>query len=458
MISSEGLLMTNKRRTRTLDAFIGRFLKYPSVIECPEMWIETSTLGKKCFEGYGEISMQTNASFEFVLHGKVGEVDNLFERLKRAQERPDDVQSQFRLRARDYTGTDWNGGYVALNFGSSMYGVRRISGWCNSLLAEASGDRVARTSGVEVIYDRPLRLPVPQNMVTSVQRGGDEIYTSYGFGTKTISAVGTSIEIFHDAQHEAVWGVADTSELFCHPFADSWLGLPFRMLLGEQVYPRLAARNYGEGRAAVWVRRAPGRNAESLVASILEVDPFFAEDQFWALYGQLLEIVARYEGPTGRPSQEAPPLVRFYDEIISASSGSHWVLCLSLASAIEGISKLMLSESEMRSSYSDDDLESIKEHVAAWQGNRDLKGRMLNSVEFVRSKGITSSLRFMADEGVISRDHLEAWKTVRNQVMHGSLISPWRDQETDRKMRLLIELLHRVSKVYVRRVISTYNI
>ena len=50
---------------------------------------------------------------------------------------------------------------------------------------------------------------------------------------------------------------------------------------------------------------------------------------------------------------------------------------------------------------------------------------------------------------MITSNQFDAWYAVRNQVMHGNLVSPWSSQKLVERMRLLAELMHRLSMKYV---------
>src|SRR5690606_29838670 len=126
------------------------------------------------------------------------------------------------------------------------------AGEVSSLLCATDGWRTSKSSSVEVVYDRRLRLPLPMNMMTRVQRDGEEVLMSRQSGKIDVDALGTKIQIFNDANKDVVWGVAETSKAFNHPFAENWISEPLGMLLGELVFPRLVARNYGNGTASIW--------------------------------------------------------------------------------------------------------------------------------------------------------------------------------------------------------------
>ena len=58
-------------------------------------------------------------------------------------------------------------------------------------------------------------------------------------------------------------------------------------------------------------------------------------------------------------------------------------------------------------------------------------------------------MRRLRDEGVIEEEHVQVWRTVRNSVAHGNLVSPWSDKEQEERMHLLAEMFHRMSMKYI---------
>lgn len=436
----------------TLTQFVEQFIPCPAAIECPKMEIVSGgAVAHVCFEGSGEIRMPNNNRFEYVMHAKRGEFLHIGELIKHAQAHPNDANSQFKLLATDYRGDEWNCGYIPLNPGDTVAGTTRIAGELSSLLCATDGWRTSKCSSVEVVYDRKLRLPLPMNMTTLVRRAGEEVLMSHRSGGIDVDVLGTKIQIFNDASKDVVWGVAETSEAFNHPFAENWISEPLGMLLGELVFPRLVARNFGNGTASIWVRRAPGRPADTLFACMLGQDPLGAHEDFWQLYRELLVLVATSRDGSGDLHFEANPLSRYYQEIVLSSAATNWVICMTLSSAVEGILKLIHPNDQWRSEWSDDDLKGMRDHIVGWSGDTGIKGRMLEAVSRLAHKGATSLLSGLADEGGFGRDHVAAWKSVRNQVMHGNLVSPWPSDELQAKMGLLIELTHKLARTYVRR-------
>lgn len=439
---------------RTLDRWIDRLLKVPNTIECPVMQILGRDFEPPLFTGSGYIHISSRTRMEFVMHATPRDGGEAFKRLVQAQKNPYSTLEQFRVLATDYNGTEWSGGWTTLHLGEAFANIWHLSGPIYSLSTDVSGHGVASQSGIEVVYDRKLSLPTPMNMVTSVRRGDDEVLWSRGPGTKTIEIAGTEIEFFHAPKADVVWATANTSPLFCHPYAENWVSEPLCLLLGQLVFPRLVARNLGNKKAIIWLRRSPPYSANTVVASILGEAPYAAHDRFWDVYHDILTMVIHARDQSGMPNFEAHPLTRYYHEIAQASGGSHWVLCMTLASVVEGVAKLLFPESERKSDYSRADIEGLERHIKAWKGDSNLRSRILGSLALTKSKGIVQSLNNLLKEGIIDTIHVETWQSVRNQVMHGELVSPWLDEELEQRLHRLIELTHRLSTRYVRTCVS----
>jgi hypothetical protein len=184
------------------------------------------------------------------------------------------------------------------------------------------------------------------------------------------------------------------------------------------------ARNFGD-RSTIQLRPSPAIEMNTLAASILQEDPFVADDHFWEVYRQILTtIVCASNGDEGRNFEEHP-LVQYHHEVIHATQGSDWVWCMTLASAIEGLTRLLTTEAERSPDYSPQQIENLRNHIKAWIGDADLRTRILGLFEPLKSKGPRQILRMFMDAGVIPSNHLDAWYAVRNEVMHGRLVSPW---------------------------------
>lgn len=436
---------------RTLSLWVDRLLSGPVTIECPYMKIIGRDHEPPVFTGSGYIKIEVDTRMRFVMHGTPDEGSEVFRRVMEAKKNPYDVLQQFRVQAEGYDGTKWNGGWTTLHVGDVSGNVWHLSGPVNSLSTSVEGFGVSGRSGVELVYDRPLRLPLPMNMVKTVFRDDKQVLLSHSGGAQAIEVLGTKIEFLKSPQHEHVWAVAETSPALSHPYLENWLSEPLNLLLGEIISPRLQARNLGNGKALIVLRPASGHSTKSLAACILREDPLGAGERFWSLYRDILTVVATARDSSGNSSFEAHSLTRYYWEIIQATKGSNWVLCMTLASTVEGIVKMMFSEAERKSDWSESEVDNLKKVVKDWNGDESLRGVVLNYLIGFKTKGIAKTLKSLVDEGVVTKDQVGAWSKLRHSSMHGGMVMPWSDEEQDARIENLISLTHRLSEAYIKR-------
>ena len=299
------------------------------------------------FTGSGRLDIRSRTEMDFVMHATPRDGGEAFKRLVRAEKNPHKIHDQLGVRATQYDGIEWNAGWAPIRLGETVGNTWRLSGPIDSLMAIVSGRDVAPTRGIEVIYDLKLRVPLPLNMTTSVRQGDSEVLRRAERGNKTIDVAETQIDFFVDPELDATWAVAATSEDFPHPYAENWVSEPLCLLLGQLVFPRLVARNFGD-RSTIWLRPSPAIETNTLAASILQEDPLVAHDRFWEVYRQILTMIVRAQDGDGERNFEAHPLVQYYHEVIQATRGSDWVWCMTLASAIEGLTKVSIRQSAGR--------------------------------------------------------------------------------------------------------------
>jgi len=403
------------------------------------------------FTGPGHIKIGADTKISFFMHGTPRDGSDAFRKIVQAQKNPYEILQQFRVNAVGYDGTEWSGGWTKLILGEVQGNGWSLSGPIHRLHTDAEGFGVSDKSSVELVYDRPLRLPIPMNMVKTVFRDGKEVLSSRSSGTKTVSVIDTIIEFYCSADRERVWVVADTSRTFPHPHLENWISEPLNLLLGEVVYPRLRARNFGNGKAFISLGSSSGAPANSLTANILREDPLRAGERFWSLYRDILKVIAMAKDSSGHRNFEAHPLIQYYWEIIQATNGTNWVLCMTLASVVEGVVKMMFSEAERKSDWPEADIESLKETVTKWKGNDDLRSVVINYIAGFKTKGVAKTLKTLVDDETITADQIAAWEKIRNTAMHGGMVVPWSDEEQDDRIFSLIELTHRLSETYIKR-------
>jgi hypothetical protein len=296
------------------------------------------------------------------------------------------------------------------------------------------------------------------NMVKTVYRDDKEVLRSLSSGTKTAKVIDTTIEFHCSADREHVWAVADTSPTFPHPHLENWISEPLNLLLGEVVYPRLRARNFGNGKALIVLDSSSGPPANSLTANILREDPLGTGERFWNLYRDILTVIATAKDAKGHSSFEAHPLTQYYWEIIQATKGTNWVLCMTLASVVEGIVKMMFSEAERKSDWPEADIDSLKQAVTNWKGNDDLRSVVINYVGGFKMKGVAKTLKSLVEDGTINAEQVSAWEKIRNTAMHGGMVIPWSDEEQDGRICSLIQLTHRLCEAYIKRELDKHAV
>lgn len=443
---------------RTLSRWVDRLLDGRVVIECPHMEIIGRDHEPPVFTGPGHIVIEADTRIHFVMHGTPCNGQDAWTKYLAAQGSVYDVHQQFRLNAVAHNGQEWSCGWTVLSVDMDACSVWRLSGGLNSLHTSAEGFGVSEKAGVELVFDQKLRIPIPMNMMRTVVRDGKQVLLAHSHGSKKVQALDANIEFFHQPESEHLWVAAETSSRFPHPYLENWIYEPLSMLLGQFAFPRLVARNFGGERATISVRSVLKESMDNVSASILCSDPLASDERFWAIYQDMLALVASSKDEHGHPNFEAHPLTKYYWEVIRASKGTNWVLCMTLASTIEGIAKRMFSESERKSDWSDSDVEGLKSAIKAWKGNNDLRSVVLNSSAFQKTKGVAKSLRSLINDGCITREHVDAWQSLRNSSMHGEMVVPWEDEKQEARIQSLIEMTHRLSETYIYRELEKLGV
>ena len=436
---------------RTLDYWEGRLTAIPSTIECVEMRLLSGNDHEPpIFVGPGHIDIRSPIDIDFTMFAIPADGKDASRRLVLARENPDEVFDQFRLFATDYQGTEWACGWTR----PELKGLPKVGfplmGRLDSLVTHASGPWVSTESSVELVFRPKLRLPMDKTMVTVTSVDGDEIHRKRSAGQQTVQVLNSEIMFFYTHSGESLWVTAKTSDKLQHPYAENWLSEPLRVLLGQLVYLRLVARNFGDGTAQVWLRPSPPHFRESGIAALFRGDPLSAGEEFWRMYASLLTLIAKTRDEKDEPNFESHQITRFYEEIIQATQGSRWVLCLTLASAGEGLAKMLMCPADRKSDFTEKDIEGLKNTVTGWDGDKRLKCRILSDISRASERSVGRYLRDLVERGVLVKSNERAWSLVRHAVMHGNLVSPWATEEEDRRILDLAGLVHRFASELIR--------
>jgi hypothetical protein len=359
------------------------------------------------FTGPGHIDIRDETNFDFTMYATPSDNSEAIRQVMRARGNPYEVSEQFVLIATDYHGTEWNCGWTHPEPEVPAGVGWLLTGRIGSLVTLAKGHWVSRTSSIELVFPPSLWVPTNKTMVTVTTVDDIEVERKYSHGQQTVQVLDSELTFFYRPSSESLWLTADTTNKLTHPYAENWVCEPLRVLLGQLVYPLLVARNFGDGTAHVWLRRSLRQFPGLGVASLLKDNPTPMRKEFWELYSSLLQLIAAASNGREIPSIEPHPITRFYEEIIRASEGSRWVLCMTLSSVAEGLVRMLTSCSP-------------------------------------KTK-IDNHLKMLVRQKVLADEHQRSWTRVRHAVMHGHLVSPWGTKEEDNQIKQLMDLVHRLT-------------
>jgi hypothetical protein len=397
----------------TLGSWDRKLLVVPSTIECPEMQLISADDNEPpVFTGPGHIDIRSSTAIDFTMFATPADSADAWRRIRQARENPYEISEQFRLNATDYQGAEWECGWTQ----PTLKGMPKI-GWplrgnLNSLVTEASGPSVSTESSVELVFHPKFWLPMDKTMITVATVDGVEIEQHYTAGQQTVHVLGSEIKFFYTPSGESLWATAKTSDKLSHPYAENWLSEPLRVLLGQLICPRLVARNFGNGTAHIWLRPSPRGPRNSGIASLIRGNALSKGPEFWSLYSNLLTLIAEARDEVGYPNFEAHQITQFYEEIIQATRGSRWILCMTLASSAEGLVLMLVPPGK-----------KVK---------------------------VDNFLKTLVGQGLLTEENQRSWTTVRHAVMHGKLTSPWATKEEDSRILELADLVHRLTHILIR--------
>ncbi|MGZ8284057.1 MAG: hypothetical protein ACXW27_00270 [Allosphingosinicella sp.] len=435
----------SQRDLRTLDFWRDKLSRLPRTIECPEMTLFGTDGEGAVFTGSGRIEIVSDTKMRFYMHAAPAvDLKQAIQIFNRQKGRVYDARDLFRLFATDYRGVKWAGGYTQADFFVDHDREWPLSGEIEALSALASGYWVSKRSSVELLLVPPIDLPMSESLTTKAHMGDRLIRSTWEPGQHTLEVLGTKIVFSYEPSGEGLWITADAGGKLNHPFLENWLTEPLRILLGVPVYPRMVARNVGDGSAHVWLRPSPRQKEPSAIGLL---QPFAVDRDragaFWKLYADILTLIAR------AGSFEPHELTRFYDELADSQLGSHWVLTLTLAGAAEGLANGLMTDEDRRSEFSDEHLASMKSHIKAWKDDAGLRSRMLSNLGMVSKRSVVAFMRKLGEAGTVQPDHVQTWYEIRNSVMHGNLVEPWSTEEGDQRLHQMLGLLHDLTRARV---------
>jgi hypothetical protein len=440
----------------TLDRWRG-FLDTPKTIQFKRLELIGWDHEPSVVVGIGEVRMTSPRDFEFILTGTPSDIGYALTTINRAEKEPYNPLARCRLLGTDHDDVDWNGGWTIprMEIGETTW---TFTGEIDSLVTVDTSSTVSPQASAELIFSASpgylMALALGRFARTEQPAGG---YRK----EHELELLGSNIRFTYDPTTHILSVTASHSTDLPHPFAENWLGEPFRILFGQLIFPRLVARNMGNGRAHVWVRPSPGLIPAARWAALWEPSDLRDKEPFWSCYSNILSLVARARDDDGQPNFEAHKLTRLYQEIIQAARGSRWVWALTFASSIEALVTMISEQSKSTTELTQEEIETknaeteaiekLVKHISLGPGEARLKQIAANAV--YRDAKITTikTLRKLKADGVVTGKQLSSWEAIRNPVMHGSLVSPYSSEEEDERLIELAAMMHTLTREVLRR-------
>jgi hypothetical protein len=430
---------------KTLEGWQSRLAAVPRKIECPEMQLLSAhDFEPPVFVGPGYIDIKSTTQIEFTMFASTADHSDAYRRLTRAIDNPYDIIDQFRLNATDYRGTRWACGWTGVQLKELPSVGWPLTGQLHAISTDVSDSTVCPDSGVELLFQPQPRLPMGTWMTSTTTVDDEEVLHVRRPARHVVSAMGTEIVFSSVVVDDSLWVGARTSSQLPHPYAENWLSEPLRILLGQHIFPRLVARNFGDGRAIVSLRVTPDRDDTSSFAALAGTSYLKDRSGFWTLYASLLKLIATATDDNGQNNFESHPITRYYEEIVQANCGSRWVLCMTCASVAEGLAKMLMGD--RRVDFDTTGIDQLTTFLKSWPGDTRLRKRILELVRSPGERSVGQYFRDLVKKGVLEQRHEQSWSSVRHAVMHGNLVSPWASEKDDARLRNLGDLVHRLTR------------
>ena len=424
---------------RTLRPWVSQLTNRLRRIDCAEMLIY---IGRDdvcpSVRGTGEVSFEDECLPRFTVN-----IDNYSQHSLIAIH---DEAADFRLVATDHFGTEWHCGWVHPTLTTSGDERLQVVGHLQRITTHPrASEDVSQERGIELYFDPAPRIPLSEAMHTQIRFGTDCVFEQWGAGRERFEHLGSQFEIFRDPQTGGLWVTATTSNALEHPWFEGSVFEPLQLLTGKLLYPRLVARNLGNGDAQVSLSRI-----YPLRSTIGGLAPTSDRSDFWGSYRSCLVYVTKHR----RMDVLAPcTLTLLHHEIIQASTNSNWVFSLALASATEGLIRLAVDETQNVPEFSPADIDAAKKAVSELPPK--LRDRLCASIGHLARPSPRSQLKALAAAGHITNEQVTAWNTVRNRVAHGVLHGVVEEPDNPDELLRMVELAQGLTKYIIAREAPT---
>lgn len=433
----------------TLRSFIDRlkpFFREGGTMEFPQMTLAAMDGGPAVLEGSGRIEMPTPDKMIVRLEGRPEELSHSLLAINRMHENPYDPLCRFRLHMTDTFGCAWSAGCEVerIEPGDAQWS---FVGWTQGLLGVAPTE--PDHTGMSESY-----FLVPRNFsMRSALNGIIRTVQPDGSHRPAVVAhvLGYPVTLHYDVALGMIVISTALSETFPAPEAENWLGEPLRIILGQPVYPRLVTRRLPSGSTHVHFRISPSWSVDSRWTALWQAERPNAGADFLELYRGLLTLIAS-DRPDERTVEEHE-VTSLFGEVIEASKGSRWVMAFTLASSIEAMVKRIGERSVPLTPVESQAVEELNAFLDGSRAPDRIVKRLKTSLATLPDLSTANAMRRLADDGIIRKSGVEAWKKIRNRVMHGELVSPYSSEKDDKNILELARVFHDLTREVVRRAL-----
>ena len=432
----------------TLDRW-RRYLNLPLTITFPSMTLEGRD--RQIGSGWGEVKLASSDDFTFVMDAHLlDDLETITDEITTLRKAPQDPSGHPRVRGLDEEGVLWSCHYV-VPWCYTAHGNWLFGGEIVSLVTKDQSETVSHDASTELILSLGganwLAMGIA-NAVRTDQPGG-EFRRDY-----ELEILGSKIRFVLEPDTNTLSITATHSSALPSFYSEAWLVQPLRIMFGELIYPRLIARNVGDGTAFVFITRSFDFVHDAYWATLWDRDYVNQPNStFWSRYSQLLCLIAGAKGKDGKP-EVAPKITRLYEELIEAGRGTHWIWALSFARTIEAIATILAPQEIELTKAEREEMDALVKHINAWKGEARLKENAVRAVRRTAEMTTIKALRNLQSENVITKEQLDVWRTMRNSVMHGTLLSPYSTEKENERLDALAAMMHAMTREVIRRAVS----
>jgi len=427
----------------TLDRW-RNFLVTPRTLAFPRLELFGHDWAPSIVVGSGEIRTPSLDRFEFTLKGLPNDLTYALSEIQRQKRNRYDGMERFRLRGVDCEKREWSFGWTTLFHVQGGDDLWTFVGEAQGLFPPDESDTVRSESYTELVF----LMPADHTMGLSMRR---LVLTEQPEGRPrhehVLEVLGSTIRFQYEPSSGALSVTAMHSAELPPTYTENWLGEPLRILFGQLIFPRVVARNLGNGTTHVDVRPCRGPiGGAARYAALWPSDEFpRGKEDFWRRYSEILTMIARAK------NFEAHEITRLYEQVIQSARGTRWIWAMTFASCIERQANMLEPPGRDRSDTNANAVTGLVEHINAWCGDDRLKAIAINAVKRSLKTTTIVGLRKLLAAGTINRAQFKAWESIRNSVMHGSLTSPYSSEEEDNSLLTLAELMHALTQEILRR-------